>query len=323
MSDRKLRAREMNVGILATGGYVNAPGVVAGTISGPVTVAAPPHPEPGPEPGPVPEPTDRPAGARVDVGILTVLPVEQRAIVEALQHLRDYRTDRPIPDGPLVHRAEAGTVDRPVHVAAFQMVDRGNTSAAVALELVRELSPGVVVLTGIAGGIGTQVGLGDVVLSDAVVLYDPRKITSEGVHHRGDSYVISAAVRYRLNEFMVDTGGRVRDPQGGSVRVLQGAIGGGSAVLADGASEDREWLLRYNDKLLAVETESAGLAQAFHQVAGAASRPVGWLAVRGISDLADGSKDDSRHEEASRNAAAVVVALLPHLSFDRPDRDRS
>jgi len=302
-----------NVGIHATGdaNVVNH-GPAVGRIDGDVTIT----PTAPPRTGPVATADNK--GAEVDVGILTVLAVEHAAVVNAMRGLRGYRTDRVSATGALVHHAEFGPLQSAIRVAVAQMPTPGNESAAVSyLELMRALAPGVVVLVGIAGGIGKGVALGDVVLSDAVVLYDPRKVTADGVRHRGDSFVVSAAIRHRLNEFLVETGGHVRDPHGEPVRVLMGPIGAGAAVIADRGSADREWLLEFNDKLLAVETESAGMARAFHQVAGPTDRPFGWLAIRGISDLADGAKNDDHHESASRHAAAVAMHLLPHLSFHR------
>jgi adenosylhomocysteine nucleosidase len=301
-----------NVGIHASdGAHVVNNGAAVGLNKGNLHVQSAAAPRPGPLPAE--------ASDGVDVGILTVLPVEHRAIVDALRGLRGYRTERVVATGPAVHRAEFGPPGDAVRVAAAQLPTPGNEASAISyLGLVRALSPGIVLLVGIAGGIGKGVNLGDVVLSDAVVLYDPRKVTEEGVRHRGDSFAVSAAVKHRLNEFMVETGGRVRDPHGEPVRVLTGPIGAGAAVIADRGSADREWLLQFNDKLLAVETEAAGMARAFHQEAGPTDRPFGWLAVRGISDLADGAKNDDHHEIASRHAAAVAVQLLPHLSFRAP-----
>jgi hypothetical protein len=53
-------------------------------------------------------------------------------------------------------------------------------------------------------------------------------------------------------------------------------------------------------------------AEAFYETAGV-SGTSGWLAIRGISDLADPGKDDEYHEIASWHAAVVLLQLLPYL----------
>jgi adenosylhomocysteine nucleosidase len=316
---------EINVGAYNDGGTMTTHGPVTGKVVGiapPGTAGTPSTPGAAGRTGAAgtqgttgePEAGQHRRGA--DVGILTVLPIEHRALLATLAGLPGYRAERPLPTGPQVHRAEMVVAGEPVRIAAVQALDRGTEAAGVAhLQLVHEYAPSVVLLVGIAGGVGREVRLGDVVLSDEVVLYDPRKVKDGAVHHRGRTYVVSAALRHRLNDFLVATGGEVRTADGEPFRVRQGPIGSGAAVIADAHSEDREWLLRFNDKLLAVETEVAGVAQAFYQALDDEPRPVGWLTVRGICDLADAAKDDDRQEEASRHAAATALALIPHLRF--------
>jgi adenosylhomocysteine nucleosidase len=96
-------------------------------------------------------------------------------------------------------------------------------------------------------------------------------------------------------------------------RVLSGPVGSGEAVVARADSEITDYLRQYNDKTLAVETETAGLARAFYEKATDRSRVSGWLAVRGISDLADQDKNDDWHGIASVHAAAALQVLAPYL----------
>lgn len=319
------KTTQRNIGMLVSGGHATANGPVVGRVDGDLTIEPSSLSASGTMPGPA---TASPSADSTemegaDVGILTVLPVEQRAVVEALRRLPGYRWDRPSTVGPRVHRVEVGPPGQQVRVAAMQMVDRGPDAAGVAhLQLVQALSPDVVLLVGIAGGVRPGISIGDVVLSDTVVRYDPRRVAEDGVHHRGDTYVVTAAVRHRLNEFMVETGGEVAGPQGEVIRVRQGPIGSGSAVITDPRSEDRDWLLHVNEKLLAVETEAAGMAQAFYQVTGPTPRPFGWVTVRGVSDNADAAKGHEHHELASRHAAAVTMELLPYLRFSERAAER-
>jgi len=252
---------------------------------------------------------------KAEVCVLTVLPTETRAVVAVLRRMNGYRETR-LSHGPLGHEAwtrsrEGGTV----RVAAAEMLDPDITAAALAYrELVEAYRPGIVLLVGIGGGVGRGVGIRDVVISDQVISYDAHKVTPGGTYRRGRSQSVEAVLGYRVKDLMRESGGLHRGPSG-QFTVHFGPIGSGSAVVADARSEIRLWLETFNEKVLAVETEAAGVAQAFrHSVA--ADRSVrGWLTIRGISDTADESKGDDYQDAAATNAAEVMASLLPYLQF--------
>ena len=174
-------------------------------------------------------------------------------------------------------------------------------------------------MTGIAGGIHPSIQLGDVVIALEVIDYDQRKETPAGPRRRGTSWHVPAAVRRAVNNFFSDNGEPCRvtvtDPDGVTrlFSIHPGVIGSGNAVVADPASDIRTYLTDFNDKTLAVETENAGISQAFYEQA-AAGRVGGWLGIRGISDHADAAKDDRFHDIASWHAAAALERLAPYLA---------
>lgn len=240
-----------------------------------------------------------------EIGVLTVIDEEMRAVTGVLAGMDGYRTRR-LADGPLAHEARLTSVDgRPLRIAAVQTLTRGTESAALACRaLVEAYGPSTVLLVGIAGGVATDVRIGDVVVADNIISYDARKVTPDGTRHRGQAQLVPAPIGHRLNEFF-------RLEPGVRYRVHRGPIGSGNAVVADPEAEIRHWLYHVNDKVLAVETEAAGVAQSFHET----SRLPGWLTIRGISDTADQSKNDDDHAIAARHAAQVMAILVPFLDF--------
>lgn len=252
---------------------------------------------------------------RVDIGCLTVKAVETRAVLAMLARCgANPAPDRP--DGVRLHHATMPGATRPLRVAAMQLVEPGQRSATAGLEHLRQLcAPTVVALVGIAGGIHPDLRLGDVVVSDEVIYYDLRKETGRRTIHRGQIHRSTVPVRRGLNEFFSDHGEpcAVTDPVGpaDAYRVHAGPIGSGEAVVACGDAEIRRYLRTVNDKVLAVETEIGGMAQACFE-AGADNHPA-WLTVRGISDLADRTKSDRHQATAARRAAATFAALVPYL----------
>lgn len=300
-----------NEGLVQLGGSINAKGIAVGRNAR-VSVGAP-----------TPDTPRRPARtARRDVAIITVLSVETRAVIEVLRGFGDYKV-RIHPQGPRFHEATAATDAGPLSVVATQTAEPGQRSVILAFEaLQRSYDPAFVVLVGIAGGVHPDVRPGDVVLASEAVFYDARKETADATLRRGRSFSVPTVLQHAVNAFAAELDQPVT--LGGShpdgFRVHVGPIGTGEAVVADGKSAIREYLRRYNDKVLAIETEAGGLAQAYHETAAGTSSCRGWLAVRGISDLADAVKDDRFHASASRNAAGVLSALLPYLG--PPERAR-
>lgn len=281
----------VNIGALATGGGV----VHAATAVGQQLAAPAPR---------------RPGREAADVGVLTVLGEELRAVVGVLRTHRGYWHER-VPDGPDVHRAEAGGV----RVVAMQALEPGPQSAAAAYRRMRDLvGPRVVLLVGVAGGIRPDLAIGDVVIGDEVVCYDARRETAGPARRRGRSHLVTPALRHRVNEFFLRNGPTIRyGPD--TVRVFRGPVGSGAAVITDRHSDVVDFLRRFNEHTLAVETEAGGVGQAFYEEAEAGS--TGWLTVRGISDLADRDKGYQHHQLAADRAAAVMDRLLPLLA--RPD----
>ena len=264
-------------------------------------------------PGPA---SDEPVAATADVGVLTVLDQEIRAVSAALRHMYDYRQRR-LAHGPLAHEAWLPAYDGGrVRVAAVQTLRPGTESAAVAYRgLVEEYNPSTVLLVGIAGGINPKVRIGDVVLSDEVIDYDARRESDDGTHRRGQAQALAAELGHRLNDFFAVTPATQHRPSGISFRIHRGPIGSGNAVVTDAGSDIRRWLREFNEKVLAVETEAAGVAQSFHESVRRDGATRGWLTVRGISDAADRDKGHDYHDLAAQHAAEVMAMLVPFLRF--------
>jgi adenosylhomocysteine nucleosidase len=122
---------------------------------------------------------------------------------------------------------------------------------------------------------------------------------------------VAVPLGYRVNDFFADRSASA----GASYKILRGPVGSGNAVVADGGSDITRWLHEFNDKVLAVETEAAGVAQSFHESIQQDAVTRGWLTIRGISDRADQAKNDDDHERASVHAAEVMARLIPFLAF--------
>jgi|GEM_PF-5670923 len=259
--------------------------------------------------------------APADIGVITILGEETRAVNEVLARAGTLRSTRQA-GGRWFQEAQIDSGHVTVRVVATQALDRGQRSAAVAFSQLRSYChPAIVVLVGIGGGIHRDLGLGDVAVSHDAIYYDMRKESSTGVRRRGQSHPVPASVRHAVNAFFAQGGEPFRltvthpDGMARMCKVLPGPIGSGEAVVAYRESSVRKYLLNFNDKTLALETEAGGVAQAFYEEVDSDRSLRGWLAIRGIADHADEAKDDAYHEIASRHAAAVFEAMLPFLKI--------
>ena len=255
---------------------------------------------------------------RADIGIITVLSEETRALATALQAAGSVDV-RVHGDGSWCHEAEVSANGRQLNVVATQAADRGQRAAVLAFQrLQRHHAPTVVALVGIAGGVHPSVRLGDVVIAQEVIYYDLRKETAGGTFRRGQSRPVPITVRHAINHFFSSNGepyvATFTDPDGatrtGSVQ--PGLVASGEAVVADARSGIRRYIQSFNDKTLALETEAGGVAEAFHEMAGDFGSG-GWLSIRGISDYADADKSDDFHDIASWHAAAILIQMLPYF----------
>jgi adenosylhomocysteine nucleosidase len=254
-----------------------------------------------------------------DIGVITILTQETSAVIDALGSAGPCR-QRIRAGGLRFYEASVPAGGQRAAVVLTQALDQGQRAAVMAYSQLHEhYGPACVALVGIAGGISPMLRLGDVVVVRDVTYYDARRETPSGTAHRGQEHHVPAHIRRAINAFFTARGEPYpasHSGPDGSVRsfhVLPGPIGSGEAVITDQNSPIRSYLTEYNEKILAVETEAAGIAEAFYSQAGHTSADRGWLAIRGISDHADTAKDYSYHRIASDHAAAILMQLLPYL----------
>jgi len=247
--------------------------------------------------------------------IMTALDVERAAVLEHLVDMRPRRRDGTVFDVGVV----AGY---PAHRVALALTGAGTTAAAVLTERARaEFAPSAMVFVGVAGGLRDWLAIGDVVVGTKVYSY-------QGGRSEDDEFLVRPSawsVAHRLDQEAR------RLPRGNAWHAfLPGGPGDeapvayfepvvvGDVVLNSRKSELAERLrTSYNDAV-AVEMEGSGFAYAAHL-----GDQVPAIAVRGISDHADGGKAAADRlggqRLAARNAAAFAIALITALEPDASD----
>ena len=173
--------------------------------------------------------------------------------------------------------------------------------------------------TGTAGAIDPELRPADVVIATAIGYHDFGAATASGFVRRPTNnpatggvnpaffppaeWLLSAARRLAPTVKLTLAPGTTHVPV-----VREGVVVTGDAFVGDSAQRDE---LRRSLKASAVEMEGAAVAQVSTQLG------VPFLVIRSITDSADGSTPDAYRKNldaASRNAAALTLAVLAHLA---------
>jgi nucleoside phosphorylase len=243
--------------------------------------------------------------AAADIAIVVALPLELAAV---LRHLPAGSMDVSVRSIRAHHRCELAD-GRSVVVACGLGPGQIN-GALLARDIVSEWRPQLIILTGIAAGIGSGVSLGDVVVSDQIVDYELAKITPEGTRPRWSVYRSSSRLVQRALSVADDrwkNQAAVERPDGApssNTRTHVGVVLSGSKVIADMATV--EGLSHIWSRALAVEMESAGTAASLWQLLYAPE----FIMVKGVCDFADSTKKDDWQPYAADIAASFTVFLL-------------
>ena len=243
--------------------------------------------------------------------VLTALPIEFQAVRE---HLVDV-TERIHPAGTMFYIGRLPGGQRRV---ALVEVGSGNRDAAVIAEravsfLQPEFQLDLLAFVGIAGGLHSDITLGDVIVPPKVHAYHGGMEDDVGFHARPDGGQAS----HRLLQFAKhiargDTWWKSVPEVSRPVRVRFRPIAAGDVVVNSRESPVARLIQRHYNDAAAIEMESAGLANASHL-----NDSIPFIVVRGISDAASGDKYATDREgwqtRAARHAAAFAVALLTEL----------
>ncbi|MFF0833980.1 tetratricopeptide repeat protein [Streptomyces sp. NPDC003344] len=212
-------------------------------------------------------------------------------------------------------RYEVGKIGGTPWTVAMALIGPGNIgSAALAERSVAAFDPAVLFFSGVAGALKDDLRLGDVVVATRIDAYHGGKATEDfrarpvtwAVSHRLEQVARHVAINGSWTSLLTEAERR------SAPAVHLSPIAAGEVVVASRDSASYRYLnLHYNDAV-AIEMESAGLANAAHL-----NDALPTLAIRGISDMADSQKTSADRtgwqRRAAENAAAFAISLLSSL----------
>lgn len=236
-----------------------------------------------------------------------------------------------------------GSDERQIHIEVVQLQNQGILNTGVfSTKLILDLQPWCVVSFGIAGGFtGDDIGIGDVLVPQEVIYYEPAKETrnkkSRTSNHSADSRRQSRMKPYvvdeRIHRLCVGVGRASGVTGSGTLRTYP--LASGEKLISDVDAPTRQAITDINDKIFAVEMEAAGVAAAVTECASLVATKL--LVVKGISDDAGKGKraksrkarevDETNRKVAAKNAANLLAETIKsacpdyeHLTPQRVER---
>ncbi|EXI62783.1 5'-methylthioadenosine/S-adenosylhomocysteine nucleosidase [Mannheimia granulomatis] len=179
----------------------------------------------------------------------------------------------------------------------------GKVSAAVGTTLLIQLvQPDLIINTGSAGGLDSNLNVGDILISTEVRHHDV-DVTAFGYEI---GQLPSNPAAFSPNEELVEFA--KKEAQKAGFNVVSGLICSGDAFI-NGAEKIAE-IRRNFPNVVAVEMEAAAIAQVCHAF------DVPFVVVRAVSDVADKESHLSFEEFlplAAEKSSAIVIAMLTDL----------
>jgi nucleoside phosphorylase len=194
---------------------------------------------------------------------------------------------------------------------ALALIGEGNLAAAALVgRAIEEFSPCVLLLVGVAGAITDDAQVGDVVVATRIHTYHGGREESETFRPRPKGWPVAHDLEQAARALA--HAGTLPD-----MRVHFKPIVSGDVILDSRTSPLAGLLATYYSDAIAIDMESAGVAEAahrrnFHRA----------MTIRAISDTADGAKRQRDaagwQPRAAARAAAFAVALAQRVDLPAP-----
>ena len=172
-----------------------------------------------------------------------------------------------------------------------------------------------VIFTGIAGGVGDEVNVMDMVIGSALVQHDYGTETNDGFVWNGEAAADQETGMIPVDKTLSAIAYNAAKDVLGAEKVHQGVIATGDQFIAS-----ESYVKELQDKFdaMACEMEGASVARVCDQFG------VPCTVIRCMSDKADGLAHDTyafNYTEASNTSASVVMEMLKTLSTELPFTD--
>jgi len=185
--------------------------------------------------------------------------------------------------------------------------EMGSISAGGSLltiqQSINDWDPKAIIMVGIAFGKDSEKQkVGDVIVSDMIIQYETKKVSSSQIEYRGPKQPSSTLL---LNRFKNYSRGWVFTTSTGNIsRIIVGNLLSGEVLIDN--QQYRDEILEAFPTAEGGEMEGAGLASSAHSL----QKP--WIVVKSICDFADGNKAKNKIQNQI-DAANAAVSLCQYI----------
>lgn len=185
----------------------------------------------------------------------------------------------------------------------------GKANAAMCTQfIIDKYEPYCIINTGVAGGIGENLSIGDIVIGESLVQYDfDASVLGYAKGYMCTGFEKDKPTLFYSDKNLINIFEDAVKKSGSMQKIHKGTIATGDCFISD-PNKKKEIKDTFN--ALAVEMEGAAIAQASHM------NSVPCLIIRSISDLADGSATESLAEfeyNTAQISCSSVCILLENL----------
>ncbi|KUG17976.1 hypothetical protein ASZ90_012328 [hydrocarbon metagenome] len=247
-------------------------------------------------------------GPKSDILIVTTTTVESQALMKVFKEATG-KDPNPVEISKRIYHDLGKVNGARIFMALSEMGSSGPGASQQAVQKgISALCPSAVILVGVAFGINEQKqAIGDILVSQQLLLYDLQRIGNEKIIIRGDKPHSSTWLFNRFNN-----NARIYWTRS---KVHSGPILTGEKLIDN--VDYRDKLKTFEPEAIGGEMEGAGLYVACQDA------KVDWILVKAICDWADGNKaqdKDKRQQLAADNAAQFVLDALKLAPFEMPNQ---
>lgn len=190
-----------------------------------------------------------------------------------------------------------------VHVQSRMGAVSAGASLTTIMQSIDLWKPKAAIMVGIAFGMDSEKQqIGDVLVSDSIISYDPKRVGKDHTQHRG---IIPPSGNILLDRIRSQTGWDHKIPTGENAKIIIGPLLSGESLI-DNANFKKE-LADAFPTAVGGEMEGAGLNSA------CSPKNIEWMIIKGICDYGDGDKatdKETRQSIAAESSASFCEHLL-------------
>ena len=233
------------------------------------------------------------------IGLLVATEVERQAMLKRIRPPKGRRAVVQVfCNKNTCYLGRLGVTDVVMTMTGMGSLGR-DSSALVVSEFIDDWTLSAVVMAGIAfGKDSAKQRIGQVLVSDRIISYEPQRVGEETDQNRGEIHSAGATL---LNRFRNVVGWNFESPKGLACGIQCGPLLSGEK-LVDNAGFKADLFQRY-PTAIGGEMEGVGVASA------ASRRGCEWIVVKSICDWGDGTKQ-KMHQGFS---AAASISLVEHV----------